>query len=146
MQNLAFFLMNIAYLIVNKQVMVGLAVAGGFVDSREETIHMKTLLIAFLFLCSVAAFGQTSAPALSNQVTPLEMVDHPQHASYNRMACESPLVGGGPDTYSYAQGERPLWEFGPVSVPVPLGDVARAFRKDKQAAKKAGIVLEKQGS
>jgi hypothetical protein len=106
---------------------------------------MKTLLIAFLFLCSVAAFSQTAA-SLSNQVTPVVIVDHPQHASYNRMACESPLVGGGPDTYSYAQGERPLWEFGPVSVPVPLGDVARAYRKDKQTAKKAGIVLEKQGS
>jgi len=107
---------------------------------------MKTLLIPFLFLGSVAAFSQTGASSLSNQVMPVQMVDHPQHASYNRMASESPLVGGPAETYSYAQGERPLWEFGPVSQPVPLGDVARAYRKDKQTAKKAGIVLEKQGS
>lgn len=105
---------------------------------------MKTLL-GFLFLGSVAAFGQT-ASGLSSQVTPIQMPDHPQHASYNRMASERPLVGAGPDTYSYAQGERPLWEFGPVSQPVPLGDVARAYRKDKQTAKKAAVVLEKQGS
>jgi hypothetical protein len=62
------------------------------------------------------------------------------------MASEHALVGGGPGTYSYAQGERPLWEFGPVSVPVPLGDVARAVRKEKLTAKKAEIVFEKQGS
>jgi len=62
------------------------------------------------------------------------------------MACERPLVGGAPDTYSYAQGERPLWEFGPVSEPVSLGDVARAYRKEKVSAKKAELVLEKQGS
>ncbi len=107
---------------------------------------MKTLIIAAVVLWSVAAVGQVGASALSNQVTPLEMVDHPQHASYTRMACESPLVGGASDTYSYAQGERPLWEFGPVSVPVPLGDVARALRKEKLAAKKAEVVFEKQGS
>jgi hypothetical protein len=105
---------------------------------------MKTLL-GFLFLGAVAAFGQT-APSLSSQVTPIQMSDHPQHATYNRMASESPLVGAGPDTYSYAQGELPLWELGPLSQPVPLGDVARAYRKERQTAKKAGIVFEKQGS
>jgi hypothetical protein len=39
-----------------------------------------------------------------------------------------------------------LWEFGPVSQPTPLGDVARAYRKEKSVAKKAELVLEKQGS
>lgn len=62
------------------------------------------------------------------------------------MADEHPLVGGGPNTYTYAQGERPLWEFGPLTPPTPLGDVARAYRKEKLAAKKAQIVFEKQGS
>lgn len=62
------------------------------------------------------------------------------------MACESPLVGAAADTYSYAKGERPLWEFGPVSEPVPLGDVARAYRKEKLTGKKAELILEKQGS
>jgi len=109
---------------------------------------MKTLLIASasLILSSAAAFGQAGASSLSSQVTPLEMADHPQHAEYAKMACEKPLVGGGFDTYSYERGERPLWEFGPVSRPVPLGDVARAYRKDRVSAKKAEKVLEKQGS
>lgn len=107
---------------------------------------MKTLLIASVILFSAAAFGQAGSSALSGQVTPLEMADHPQHAEYSKMACERPLVGGGFDTYSYEKGERPLWEFGPVSQPVPLGDVARAYRKDRVTAKKADKVLEKQGS
>lgn len=107
---------------------------------------MKTLLIIAVILCSAAAFGQVGASALSNEVTPLQIVDHPRHASYTRMACESPLVGATPDTYSYAQGERPLWEFGPVSQPIPLGDVARAYRREKLTGKKAEFTLEKQGS
>ena len=107
---------------------------------------MKTLLIASVILYSAAAFGQAGGSALSGQVTPLEMADHPQHAEYSKMACERPLVGGGFDTYSYEKGERPLWEFGSVSQPVPLGDVARAYRKDRVTAKKAEKVLEKQGS
>ena len=105
---------------------------------------MKTILLATLLLGSAAAFGQ--AGALSNQATQLQMPDHPQHASYTAMASESSIIGGSPNTYTYAQGERPLWEFGPVTQPTPLGDVARAYRKEKVTARKAEIVLEKQGS
>jgi len=105
---------------------------------------MKTALFATILLCSAAAFGQ--AGALSNQAMPLQMPDHPQHASYTAMASETSIIGGSPNTYTYAQGERPLWEFGPVSRPTPLGDIARAYRKEKVAAKKAEIVFEKQGS
>lgn len=106
---------------------------------------MKLFLFGAVILCSVAAFGQ--AASISSQVTVIQIPDHPQHASLTPMATEQSLVGGGANAYSYAQGERPLWEFGPVSQPVlPLGDVARAFRKDKAAAKKAELVFEKQGS
>ncbi len=106
---------------------------------------MRYILLALLLLGAVAAFGQ--AAAISAQPQVFIIPDHPQHASLKPMACESPLVGGAPDAYTYAQGERPLWEFGPVSPPpTPLGDVARAFRKEKLAAKKAGVILEKQGS
>jgi hypothetical protein len=104
---------------------------------------MKPLFVLAIILCSAAAFGQA---ALSNQVVPIQIADHPQHASLTPMACERPLVGGAPDAYVYAQGERPLWEFGPVSEPVSLGEVARAVRKEKLTAKKAEIVFEKQGS
>jgi len=105
---------------------------------------MKTVLLALMILCAASALGQ--AGAISSQATPMVMPDHPLHASLGAMACEHPLVGGASDNYTYAQGERPLWEFGPVSEPTPLGDVARAYRKEKVAAKKAEIVLEKQGS
>jgi hypothetical protein len=62
------------------------------------------------------------------------------------MATEQFLVGGSTSTYTYAQGERPLWEFGSVVEPTPLGDVARAYRREKLGAKKAQKVFEKQGS
>jgi len=39
-----------------------------------------------------------------------------------------------------------LWEFGPVSQSVPLGDVARAYRREKLTVKKSEVILEKQGS
>jgi len=103
-----------------------------------------TLFILFVF-CTAAAFGQ-NVGAVSSQSQPIQMAEHPQHASQHAMATEHPLVGSDTDTYSYAQGERPLWEFGPVSTPTPLGDIARAYRKEKTAAKKAEIIFEKQGS
>lgn len=104
-----------------------------------------TLLILFVF-CTAAAFAQLGGAVLPNQPQVLELPDHPLHAETHAMATERPIVGGGADTYTYAQGERPLWEFGPVSVPVPLGDVARAYRKEKMTGKKSEIVFEKQGS
>jgi hypothetical protein len=105
---------------------------------------MKIILFVLFILCTSAAFGQVGVSVLSNQPQVVQSASHPLHAETHAMASESPLVGGG--GYTYAQGERPLWEFGPVSVPTPLGDVARAYRKEKLAAKKAEIVLEKQGS
>jgi hypothetical protein len=105
---------------------------------------MKITLFLLFILCTAAAFGQAGVFALSSQPQVVQSASHPLHAELHEMATESPLVGGG--GYSYAQGERPLWEFGPVSQPTPLGDVARAYRKEKLAAKKAEIVLEKQGS
>ena len=105
---------------------------------------MKNLLFAIVVFSASAAFGQ--AGSLSSQAQAVQFPDHPQHASLTALACEHSLVGGAPDNYSYATGERPLWEFGPVSEPVPLGDIARAYRKEKQVAKKADIILAKQGS
>jgi hypothetical protein len=109
----------------------------------------KTLLALFILctaLCTSAAFGQVAA-SISSQAQPLQMADHIARAEQHDMAQERPLVGGTGGTYTYAQGERPLWEFGPsFPPPTPLGDVARAYRKEKLAAKKAEIVFEKQGS
>src|SRR5580693_6875551 len=103
---------------------------------------MKIALFVLFILCTSAAFGQAGVSVLPSQPQILQSPSHPQHAEMHAMATESPLVGGG--GYTYAQGERPLWEFGPVSVPTPLGDIARAYRKEKLAANKAEFVLEKQ--
>jgi hypothetical protein len=87
---------------------------------------MKTTIFAFCFLCATAAFGQT-ANILTNNPQPLIFPEHPQHASEHAMAQESNLLGCS--AYSYAQGERPLWEFGSVKPQeVSLGEVARAYR------------------
>ena len=106
---------------------------------------MKTTLFVLLIFCSAAAFGQL-APVLSNQPAPIVVLEHPQHATPHEMAAEQPLVGGLTDTYTFAQGEQPLWEFGPSAEPAPLGDIARAYRKEKLTARKAVFVFEKQGS
>jgi hypothetical protein len=106
---------------------------------------MKITLFALLILCT-AAFGQT-AGVISNQPVTVNIPEHVAHADRHDLAQEHPLVGGASDTYTYAQGERPMWEFGPLlPPPTPLGDVARSVRKEKLAAKKAEIVFEKQGS
>ena len=121
---------------------VGIKVAIFKCVAREAN-SMKITLLILILCCAVGAFAQAG---ISNQPVIVQFSDHPEHASVTPMATEHPLVGGAPDTYTYAHGERPLWEFGPVSEPVPLGDVARAYRKERTAAKKAEIVLEKQGS
>jgi hypothetical protein len=105
----------------------------------------KTTLLALFLLCSAAAFAQVAGSVSSTVVLP-PMPEHVEHAEAHAMAVEHSLVGGGSDTYTTAHGERPLWEFGPVTEETPLGDVARAYRKEKMTGKKAEIILEKQGS
>jgi hypothetical protein len=91
------------------------------------------------FLCATAALGQSFAPAaLSNDVQPFQMNSHPAHATQHPMAAEQSLLDSS--SYVYAQGERPLWELAPVTVAVPLGDVARMFRQEHLTAKKADFV------
>jgi hypothetical protein len=102
---------------------------------------MKTTIIVFCLLCASAAFAQ-SAPVLSNQSQPVVMADHPQHAYQHAMGTESSLLGTS--SYSSAQGEVPLSELGSApKYETPLGDVARAYRKDHAVVPKAAKVLEK---
>ena|SRR5579863_1832389 len=105
---------------------------------------MKITLCLLFLICATAAFGQaaSSVGVLSGQVTPLQIIDHPQHASQHDMAPSQDLLEHS--SYTYAQGERPLWEFGSMQPPpVPLGDVARAARKQHVFDKKAQVVWEK---
>jgi hypothetical protein len=105
---------------------------------------MKTSIFALCFLCllcATTAFGQ-SAPILSNTAQPVQMFEHAQHASEHAMAQESSLLGSNP--YTYAQGEQPLSEFGSSPMyETPLGDIARAYRKEHAAKAKAVKALEK---
>jgi hypothetical protein len=102
---------------------------------------MKITIFALCFLCATAAaFGQTASVQSSNP-QPLQMSEHPQHASQHAMAQESSLLDGS--AYSYAQGEQPVVDFGTLPRETPLGDIARAYRKEHSAVPKAVRVLEK---
>jgi hypothetical protein len=102
---------------------------------------MKITIFALCFLCATAAaFGQT-ASVLSNNPQPMQMADHPQQASQHAMAQESSLLGAS--AYSYAQGEQPVVDFGTLPRETPLGDIARAYRKEHSTVPKAVKVFEK---
>lgn len=104
---------------------------------------MKTTVAALCFLpllCAPSAFAQ-NAPVLNGLPSPLQMADHTQHASEHAMGLESSLLGSS--GYSYAQGEQPLTQFGTLPQETPLGDIARAYRKEHATTAKATKVLER---
>jgi hypothetical protein len=113
--------------------------------TNASGILMKTIFAVLFILCAASAFGQV-AGSISSQPIVLTLPEHVEHAAPHDMGTETSLLGGTGQSVTVAQGERPLWEFGPVKQEVPLGDVARAYRKQKLTAKKAEIILEKQGS
>ncbi len=102
---------------------------------------MKTLLLLVCVLAATAAFAQ-AASAISSEVSPMYIPDHPQHASQHEMAGEQSILGTSCNPS--AHGERPLWEFATIRVERPLGDIARELRKQRDliATKKAGSVME----
>jgi hypothetical protein len=102
---------------------------------------MKTTVIVFCFLCATAAFAQ-NGPILSNTPAPVVMAEHPLRASEHPMAQETSLLSGL-SPYTYAQGEVPLAELGSLPYETPLGDVARAYRKEHADVAKATRVLDK---
>jgi hypothetical protein len=104
---------------------------------------MKTTVIVLCLLCAIAAFAQ-SAPILSNTPAPVVMYEHPQHAAEHAMAQETSLLGGSFSPYTYAKGEVPLADLGSLPYETPLGDIARAYRREHIDAPKAAKVLEKQ--
>jgi hypothetical protein len=101
---------------------------------------MKITIIALCLFFATTAFAQ-SAPVLNGQPVALTMADHPLHASEHAMATETTLFGSSP--YSYGKGEVPLAELGSLPYETPLGDVARAYRKQHADAPKATTVLNK---
>jgi hypothetical protein len=108
---------------------------------------MKTALLAACFLCATAAFGQSVGGSMGtpSMSAPFQMTNHEQHASFHQMGQEQTLFGTS-GVYT-AQGEVPLWEVAPPEAPtMPLGDVARLLRKERETAKKATFVYSQVGS
>jgi hypothetical protein len=102
---------------------------------------MKTTLCLLCLLCATAAFAQ-SAPVLNSNPQPVYIPDHPQHAYQHPMAQETSLLDGA--VYSYVKGEVPLSELGSIEYETPLGDIARAYRKEHAATLTKPVkVLEK---
>jgi hypothetical protein len=100
---------------------------------------MKTIFGTLFFLCATAAFSQ-NAPVLNNDAQPLRITDHPEHAAQHGLAPETSLLGGS--SYSYAKGEVPLAEFASPIYETPLGDLARALKKERANNPKAKKVSE----
>src|SRR5271170_5166851 len=99
--------------------------------------------LSFLcFLCATSAFAQ-NAPVLSNNPTPIQMQEHVQRASNHALASESTLFSST-SPYGYAQGEVPLAEVGTIPYETPLGDVARAYKKEHAIVPKATNVMQNQ--
>ncbi len=98
---------------------------------------MKTTLLILCLLLTSAAFGQYVG--ISSQAQPYHPPSHPATATTHALAPEQPVVGGS--TYSFAQGERPMWDV-PRPPETPLGDTARQLRKEHSKLKKARVVYE----
>jgi hypothetical protein len=98
----------------------------------------KATLFMLCLLCATTALGQSVGGVLSSEPQVFRVPDHALHASQQAMAQERSLLESF--SYTYVQGERPLWEFAPASHAVPLGDIARMLRKDHELVKKAYFV------
>ena len=105
---------------------------------RGENV-MKTLIFAVCFLCATAAFGQVGG-SISAQAQPLRFDFNPQHAMRPPVTEAQSLFDSTSSTYTYGQGERPLWEVAEPKYEVPLGDSARALRKEHDLVKKSAKV------
>jgi len=103
---------------------------------------MKTTLFLLCFLSATLSFGQNSAgvSTLSNEPQMVSFYSHSRQATQQNMSQEQNLLERS--GFTYAQGERPLWEVAPKSQPTPLGDIARTLRKEHEAVKKADIIWQ----
>ena len=101
-------------------------------------------LWAFCFLIFIAVAGasaQAGGGTLSNQPQILNIPSHPEHATVQALLPEQSLLQGS--TVTAAKGELPLWDTPQkVTYVMPLGDVARFYRREHEVAKKAVLVKE----
>lgn len=99
---------------------------------------MKTTLFFLCVLCATAAFGQSAGTPIMQG---LQFANHVSQASPHDMPSEVSLYSATPGVH-VEHGERPLYEVAPKITETPLGDVARAQKKEHAADKKATIVWE----
>jgi len=102
---------------------------------------MKTAVFAFCFFCATAAFGQ-SVLGTSALATPYQAPDHARPATPKPLLHEQALVGCV-DCILVAKGEMALADA--PAMPkneMPLGDVARFYRRDHELVRKAATVKE----
>jgi hypothetical protein len=101
---------------------------------------MKKLLFLACIFFAVNAMGQANyGTAISADIAPFEISDHPQMAAPHDLATEHDLRGRA-SIVVYSQGERPLWEVYQLIPQTPLGDSARAYRQEHELVKKAPII------
>jgi hypothetical protein len=98
---------------------------------------LKLTLLALCILCCSTAFGQINGTILSSVPQPPSFYSNPLHAAPKTMASEETLLTDS--TYSYARGERPLWEI-PQAERESLGDAARRLRQEHASVKKSSVV------
>jgi hypothetical protein len=97
---------------------------------------MKTKILVFCFLFCVlfgtAAFAQVGS-VLSGDIGPgISFTSHPSRAIQAPSTIEQNLLANSANMSGH--GERPLWEFAQPKQEVPLGDIAREYRKQRAAA------------
>ena len=105
---------------------------------------MKTAFFAICFLFATSAFAQNSLGGgshMSSQPIVYEFESHTAKADFKSMGQEENLLSP-PSSFTAAQGERPLWEVAPKIDAVPLGDVARVYKKEHAATPKSTMVWE----
>lgn len=117
------------------------AVKAPFPQKREDFMKITILATALLCIVCVPAVFAQNAPVLSNLPAPIQMQDHPLHASQKPMALQQNLLGSD-STYFYEQGEVPLAELGSPIYQTPLGDLARAIRLEHASDPKAVRIFE----
>lgn len=101
---------------------------------------MKTMLVVFFLGCAACAFGQCCSNASVS--SPFQFADHSYRASPQRLSQEQDLFTSSGGLY-IEHGEMSLSDvpLPPVKV-VPLGDIARALKKEHATAKKAQFIRE----
>jgi hypothetical protein len=109
--------------------------------NNSEVDTMKIIVVILCFFCTTVAFAQVAALGASTtsaEPQPLQFFSHPAHATHKPMGREESLLQ--PSAYFTARGERPLWEVANLPEAVPLGDIARALREERDVLKKSEVV------